>query len=79
MTVRNGVFFIGGNMESTTRKLHNLKNVSSLLDMSAPTIYRRIKNDPNFPKPHLVGGNNFWTDAQINDYIERIESGCYSS
>lgn len=66
-------------MENTTRKLYSLKSVASLLDVSPATIYRRLENDPHFPKPHQVGGKNFWSDVQINDYVERIESGCYAT
>ncbi|WP_236930547.1 helix-turn-helix transcriptional regulator, partial [Glaesserella parasuis] len=72
-------FLLEEKMENTTKMLFDKKSVATLLDVSVPTINRRMKNDKHFPKPLLIGGKNFWSNEQINHYIDTIQSECTST
>lgn len=47
--------------------------------MSLATINRRIKEDGNFPKPKRICGKNYWTNGQIDRYIQFIENDGYAN
>ena len=36
------------------------------------TVYRRIRDDPHFPKPVKIGRLTRFVDAEVDSYIERL-------
>lgn len=44
-------------------------------NISEMSLWRRQKNDPNFPRHKLVNGVRYWFDDQIDDYIEELPEG----
>jgi predicted DNA-binding transcriptional regulator AlpA len=47
--------------------------VSRMLGVSASTIRRRLKDDPEFPKPFRLSdeGDLLWPLAEVRAYLER--------
>jgi predicted DNA-binding transcriptional regulator AlpA len=43
-------------------------------NISPATFYRRIKDDPKFPKILKIGSSSFISDCAIDEYIEHIEA-----
>lgn len=62
-----------------TKALYDKRSLAYLLDVSVPTINRRMKADQNFPKPIQIGGKSFWTNAQVDDYIDYIQNSGLST
>jgi len=40
-------------------------------NMSEMTLYRRIKEDADFPTPSVVGNRRFWRKSEITAYMEK--------
>lgn len=66
-------------MENTENCLYDARSLSQKLCMSLATINRRIKEDGNFPKPKRICGKNYWTNGQIDRYIQFIENDGYAN
>lgn len=59
-----------------------MNNPQHLIDMSSlmarlgiggtATVYRRIKDDPRFPKPVKLGRLTRFVDAEVSRYIEEL-------
>lgn len=45
-----------------------------LADMSPATFYRRVKDDPRFPKILKIGSSSFVSESALDDYISHIEA-----
>lgn len=54
-------------MNDDPKKRINIKEVCSILDLSAPTIYRRI-DEGLLPKPTKDGRRSFWQLQDIVNY-----------
>ena len=53
--------------------LLRVKDVAKKLGMSVPTIWRKTKNDPNFPKPIKVSASiTAWKVSEINAWVEGL-------
>ena len=39
------------------------------------TIWRKLKHDPDFPRPRVIAGRRFWWQTDILAYIERQPIG----
>ena len=39
------------------------------------TIWRKLKNDPDFPRPKVMGGRRFWWQSDILAYIASQPTG----
>jgi predicted DNA-binding transcriptional regulator AlpA len=47
-----------------------LPSVSDLTGMSRATIWRKVKEDANFPRPfHLSASITVWDEGEIRDWI----------
>jgi predicted DNA-binding transcriptional regulator AlpA len=62
---------------SLPEKLIGAREVIELLNIHVQTLYNRVRNDPEFPKPirYRRGGRLAWRPSAIAEYIERMESG----
>ncbi len=54
------------------------KKLESILGISRATINRRIKSDPNFPKPFKIGRDNVFDIADVERYSSLIKEGVYN-
>lgn len=52
-------------------KLLRLPEVSERVRRGKSTIYAMIQND-KFPAPIKQGRDNYWIDAEIDQYLERL-------
>lgn len=43
-------------------------------DMSPATFYRRVKDDPKFPKILKIGSSSFVSEGALEAYISHIEA-----
>lgn len=48
-----------------------LKQVCAITNLSAATIWRKLKTDPTFPKPFKIGTNSTaWDFEEISEWIK---------
>jgi prophage regulatory protein len=56
-------------------KLLKAKQICEKIGFSLPTLWRKVKNDPTFPKPFKIGANSTAWDAQeIDAWIENCKA-----
>ena len=48
------------------------KKLGGISDM---TLWRRMKNDPFFPRPKVMSGRRYWWESSIDEYIEGQPEG----
>ena len=52
-------------------KLLKAKQICEYCGFSLPTLWRKVKNDPTFPKPFKIGANSTaWDAEEIHEWIE---------
>jgi|JI6StandDraft_1071083.scaffolds.fasta_scaffold739747_2 prophage regulatory protein len=52
-----------------------VKQVADTLGMSVPTVWRKAKTDPQFPKPVKVSvGITGWPSDEIRSYVDTLIS-----
>lgn len=52
-------------------RLIRLTEVSSKTGLSKPGVYKRLKEDPTFPRSVSIGGRAVaWIEAEIDEWIE---------
>jgi len=61
-------------MNNNTPRLLRLADVRERIPLSKASIYQKIASG-EFPAPHRYGGSALWSEAEINDLIERIRAG----
>ncbi|ODR98067.1 hypothetical protein AUC68_11245 [Methyloceanibacter methanicus] len=64
-------------MRTDDLQLLSLRQVSGLLGICRTTIWSRLKNDPDFPKPlrNLAGQKKlYWRRSTIAAYLDRLEA-----
>ncbi|NBI12551.1 transcriptional regulator [[Haemophilus] felis] len=64
-------------MEKETKRLYDKKALAEILCTSTSTLNRRMRDDKHFPRPHLIFGKTYWTDIQVEEYIQFIHNGGY--
>lgn len=52
-----------------TKILLSLKSVADALDISVSSVQRRVKDDPQFPKPIRIDNHVRWVREEIDNYI----------
>lgn len=52
-------------------KLLGLAAVMKVVRLGKSTIYEKVKQQ-RFPAPIKQGGGNFWIDAEIDTYLQRL-------
>lgn len=60
------------------QRLIKAKELRNRLSISNATLYRRIKDDPNFPKPIKQGRTTLFDEYELERYIELIKAGAYA-
>lgn len=60
------------------QRLIKAKELRNRLSISNATLYRRIKDDPNFPKLIKQGRTTLFDEYEVERYIELIKAGAYS-
>lgn len=48
------------------------KKLGNVSDM---TLWRRLKHDPQFPRPIVMAGRRYWWESTIDKYIDRQPRG----
>ncbi len=56
--------------------LVNIKQACKMLNLSATTVYRLVKNDPNFPKLiKLTAKKNVFKYSDLKAWTDRLREG----
>jgi predicted DNA-binding transcriptional regulator AlpA len=60
---------------SLLEKLLTAREVCEILRIHIQTLYNRVRNDPEFPKPirYKRGGRLAWRESVIEKYIKQLE------
>lgn len=59
-------------MRNTQKSTVNIKiaDVSRITTLSRASIYRKLKDDPDFPRPRKLGANRIaWLSSEVEDYV----------
>ena len=57
-----------------SQQLLRVEQVAELLSVSRVTVYRRLKDDPSFPRARQAGPNSVrWLATEIDDWIENLQ------
>lgn len=55
---------------SSTKQLIRVKEVAELLGFGVSTIWRKVKEDPSFPRPHKISERiTVWQLSEILNWI----------
>lgn len=52
-----------------------LKSLTEKLTISRATLYRRINEDPKFPKPIKIGRDTVFCSDDVDSYINELKDG----
>ena len=44
-------------------------DVAKIYNVSIPTIWRWVKEDPNFPQPVKIFGSTRWLNTEVEDHL----------
>lgn len=61
-------------MNNSTSRLLRLSDVRERIPLSKAAIYQKIASG-EFPAPYRYGRSALWSEAEINDLVERIRAG----
>ena len=56
-------------IQTSENRLLSPEEVAKMLSIGKSTIYDKLKNDPNFPKPEKIGKVNRWKLKDIQKYM----------
>lgn len=59
-------------MRNTQKSTVNIKiaDVSRITTLSRASIYRKLKDDPDFPRPRKLGANRIaWLSSEVEEYV----------
>ena len=60
---------------ATHNRAIRIKVVGDITSLSKPTIWRRVKTDPTFPKPFSIGPNSTaWDEGEVIAWLEDRKS-----
>lgn len=63
------------NNPAIIKRAIRIEVVSDIISYSKPTIWRRSKADPDFPKPFSIGPNaTAWDEAEVIAWLEDRKS-----
>jgi prophage regulatory protein len=63
------------NNSAILKRAIRIKAVSDITSYSKPTIWRRAKTDPDFPKPFSIGPNaTAWDEGEVIAWLEARKS-----
>ena len=67
---------------TTTQQLGQvlrLKQLKAVTNLSQATIWRRVKQDPTFPKPFSIGPNTTaWDEAEVLAWLDHCKSNRFN-
>lgn len=59
------------NQTIPTKRALGIAALCAKLNFGRTTVWRRLKDDPTFPRPVVLGGNSQrWLESEIDAYLE---------
>jgi predicted DNA-binding transcriptional regulator AlpA len=49
-------------------------DVAKIYNVSVPTIWRWVKEDPNFPQPVKIFGSTRWLNTEVEEYMVALHT-----